>query len=131
MSTKEPKRYWEPDPTDEQQGLCILNDPEKRYRCYCKWDGMIHLWFYEDEYAFNCDTREYGPEAAKTSHDDYYWCIGDIEVLDDVIARLSAIKDSAKNWYAQRGKRWPPDWDGYVHAGKTIEQATTLPEEEG
>jgi hypothetical protein len=126
MSDQEKPVHWLEDKIDAEQGLCTLNSTDKQYRCYCKFDEMIHFWFYGDEYGFNCDTGEYGIEARGTGHHEYYWCIGGVEELDKAIAQLQSIKTSAAEWYAKRGKQWPPDWDAYVKGDKTWEQALTL-----
>lgn len=121
---------WTPDIYDEQNGLCTLNDSEKELRVYAKWDDMIHLWIYNDEYMFNCDSGEYGPETRKTTHCSYYWCIGGIEELNALIAKLQAIQPAVTKWYAERGKRWPVDWDAYVKGTKTLEEAQMLDKEQ-
>lgn len=128
MSEEKKEKYWVPDELDENQaGLCTLNDTEGRYRCYVKWDDTIHFWFYGgDRYGFDCDTGKYGADARKTGHHEYYRYIGGVEDLDEMIAQLQAIKTTASEWYAKRGRRWPPDWDAYVKGEKTIEEAQKL-----
>lgn len=129
MSEQQEKVYWVPDELDEKQGICTLNDPDKRYRVYVKYDDMIHLWFYDDEYGFDCDTGAYGLDWKQTSHHSYYWCIGGPEELDKAIAQLQAIKGAVIQWRAKYGKRFPVDWEAYAKGEKTLEQAQELDKE--
>lgn len=113
----------------EASELLNLLDPEKHVHAYVKWDDSVHLWYYQDNSeGFDHDTgiedhTDWG-FTHKSNHDLYR-----IIDVDEEIARLQSLKDIAVKWFAERGKRWPPDWEGYRTGKLTIEQAIQLPVE--
>jgi hypothetical protein len=105
--------YWT---IKEENGLLHLLDPEKRLYVYVKWDGMIHVWFYETPVLYNHDTgiEDYG--IGSKGHHDYYWMYGDI---DEEIARLQSLKEIATKWFADKGEVWPPEWARSKQGGQS------------
>lgn len=103
--TKKTQQFWT---TRENKGLLHLLDVDKHLRAYVKWDGTIHMWYYDDsKVGFDHDTgladyTDLGFEGK--SHHDYY----DFFDIDEQIARLQSLRELAVKWFAERGKRWPP-----------------------
>src|SRR5690348_1969 len=53
-TNKENQHFWD---IQEKNGLLNLLDPDKHIHAYVKWDGEIHVWYYDDnETGFDHDT---------------------------------------------------------------------------
>jgi hypothetical protein len=122
---QEKQHFWD---IHEENGLLHLLDPDKHMYAYVKWDGEIHVWYYDDgSMGFDHDTglkdyTEYGFKGK--SHHDYY----DMFDIDEQIARLQSLREVAAKWFAEnKQKRWPPDWENYRTSKIDIEQAQELP----
>ncbi len=126
---EEQRTYWN---SKVENGLLNLLDPEKEMYAYVKWDGSVHLWYYEKSARtdtsvnFDHDTgiedhSDWGFEG--DGHHDFYRVID----IDEEIARLQSLKDTATAWFAEQGKRWPPDWEAYRTGRATLEQAQHVP----
>jgi|SRR5450631_35029 len=123
MGSEEQQQYWT---IKEEQGLLHLLDIEKHVHVYVKWDGELHIWYYDDDATgFDHDTgiedhRDWG--FTGKSHHDYYRMAD----IDEELARLQSLRALAVAWFAKQGKRFPPDWEGYRKGGMSIEQAQAL-----
>lgn len=123
MDSEEQPQYWT---IKEEHGLLHVLDVEKHVHVYVKWDGELHIWYYDDDATgFDYDTgiedhRDWG--FTGKSHHDYYRMAD----IDEELARLQSLRALAVAWFARQGKRFPPDWEGYRKGGVSIEQAQTL-----
>lgn len=104
---KPDNQYWQ---VKDDNGFLHLLDPDKEMHAYIKWDGTVHLWYYDDSpYAFDHDTgledhRDFGFKS-KANHDLYR-----LFEIDEEIGRLQSLKSLAVKWFDEKkNQRWPPD----------------------
>lgn len=110
MSEQDYSKYhfWD---IKEERGLLMFVDPDKHLSIYVKWDGEVHVWYYDrNEMGYDHDTgladyTAYGFSPVE-GHHDFYRIID----IDEEITRLQSLKSLAAQWFAEhKNQRWPPD----------------------
>ena len=97
------KTYWEIDPRNAMDHWvefldAEMEDPESRwYKASVKWDGCVHFnRYYNTPMSFE--------EDHKDGKDVDYMHICD---LDQLIDRLTELRDKAKAYFTEKRGEWP------------------------
>jgi len=95
----EKKMEWKRDTEYENVAhfarLILDDDGDNWYKCSVKWDGCIH--FYR---AYN---NPFNHDVKKIDTDYIHICN-----LDEYIEILTKLRETAKEYFANHGREWPP-----------------------